>query len=55
MVDDDYTVLAYNESLGKLDLWISLPDSRIEGFYADLVKLDEELSVEDKHYLRILD
>lgn len=55
MVDDDYNVLMYNKSIGKLDLWISLPESGIEGFYEDLVKLDNELPVEDKHYLRCLD
>lgn len=49
MVDDDYNVLVFNKSLGKLDLWITLPESGIEGFYDDLVKLDS-----DKHYLKYL-
>jgi hypothetical protein len=55
MVDDEGYVLVYNKSIKKLDLWITLPDSGLEGFYNDLVSIDEKLSADDKHFLRCLD
>lgn len=50
MVDDEGYVLVYNKSIKKLDLWLTLPDSGLEG----LVSIDEKLSADDKHFLRCL-
>jgi len=51
LVDQDYNVLMYNESIKKLDLFLSTPNEGIEGFLEDLLIEYKDLVYEDKEFV----
>ena len=51
LVDRAYNVLMFNESIGKLDLFLSTPYEGQEGFIEDLLIDYENLVYEDKEFV----
>jgi hypothetical protein len=51
LVDQDYNVLMYNDSIKKLDLFLSTPNEGQEGFIEDLLIDYEYLVYEDKEFV----
>jgi hypothetical protein len=51
LVDRDYNVLMYNDSIKKLDLFLSTPDEGQEGFIEDLLIDYKYLVYEDKEFV----
>jgi hypothetical protein len=51
LVDQDYNVLMYNESIKKLDLFLSTPNEGVEGFIEDLLIEYKDLVYEDKEFV----
>jgi len=52
LVDQDYNVLMFNESIGKLDLFLSTPYEGQEGFIEDLLNEYEYLDNQDKKFVK---
>ena len=51
LVDQDYNTLMFNESIGKLDLFLSTPYEGEEGFIEDLLSDYKNLVYEDKEFV----
>ena len=51
LVDQDYNVLMYNQSVGLLDLFLVTPKEGQEGFIEDLLIEYEDLEYEDKEFV----
>lgn len=51
LVDQDYNTLMFNESLGKLDLFLSTPDEGQEGFIEDLLKEYKFMTEDDQEFV----
>jgi len=51
LVDQDYNTLMFNESLGKLDLFLSTPDEGEEGFIEDLLKEYKFMTEDDQEFI----
>ena len=52
LVDQAYNVLMFNESIGKLDLFLSTPYEGQEGFIEDLLNEYEYLEYQDKKFVK---
>lgn len=51
LVDQDYNVLMFNESIGLLDLFLVTPDEGVEGFLEDLLIDFKNLVPEDQDFV----
>jgi len=52
LTDEDFNVLMYNDSMKKLDLFLSTPDEGQEGFIEDLAREFNYLTEDDKDFVR---
>lgn len=52
LTDEDYNVLMFNDSMKKLDLFLSTPDEGQEGFIEDLLVEFNYLTEEDKDFVK---
>lgn len=53
LVDDDYNVLMIDDD-GMLDLWLITPDGD-EGYFDDLIEGYDDMSADDKEYMKCYD
>lgn len=55
LVDDDCNVAIVNDDLDLLDLFLFTPDDGFEGFFDELVDNYNEMSEDDREYLKSYD